>query len=238
MWLWIIATLVAFFIKGLCGFANSLIFSSILGLGIDNVRISPVELVLGYPTNVILAVKNRQHLKTKIWLPMALCLLLGNIPGAILLKNVDATKIKLVFGIVVVLLGIELYLRENGHNIVKESKAFLGGVGLAAGLMCGIFGIGVLVAAYISRVTTTTDEFKANTGAVFIVENTVRIVLYSVLGVITAQSLKTAFALMPLMLLAMYGGMKFSKVLDEKVVKRIVILMLIVSGIYLIVKNI
>lgn len=40
MWLWIIATLVAFFIKGLCGFANTLVFTSILGFGASDVNIS------------------------------------------------------------------------------------------------------------------------------------------------------------------------------------------------------
>ena len=31
---WILATLTAFFIKGLCGFANTLVFTSILSFGI------------------------------------------------------------------------------------------------------------------------------------------------------------------------------------------------------------
>ena len=35
MILWIIATLCAFFIKGLCGFANTLVFTSILGFGLS-----------------------------------------------------------------------------------------------------------------------------------------------------------------------------------------------------------
>ena len=32
MYLWILATLIAFFIKGLCGFANTLIFTSIMSI--------------------------------------------------------------------------------------------------------------------------------------------------------------------------------------------------------------
>lgn len=41
---WILATLTAFYIKGLCGFANSLVFSSVLSFGITNANISPVPL--------------------------------------------------------------------------------------------------------------------------------------------------------------------------------------------------
>ncbi len=48
---WIIATIAAFFIKGLCGFANTLVFNSILAFGNNNINVSPVEVLLGYPTN-------------------------------------------------------------------------------------------------------------------------------------------------------------------------------------------
>ena len=53
----IIATLVAFFIKGLCGFANTLIFNGILSYTANNINISPLEVVLGYPSNIILVWK-------------------------------------------------------------------------------------------------------------------------------------------------------------------------------------
>ena len=52
--MWALATFVAFFIKGLCGFANTLVFTTILGFGEANVNISPVELLLGFPSNLIL----------------------------------------------------------------------------------------------------------------------------------------------------------------------------------------
>lgn len=81
IFLWISATLVAFYIKGLCGFANTLVFSSILGFGVNNVNISPIELVLGYPSNIILTVKNRKSLDPKVFIPMAVLVVLGSILG-------------------------------------------------------------------------------------------------------------------------------------------------------------
>lgn len=75
MWLWILATVVAFFIKGLCGFANTLVFTSILGFGANNVNISPVELVLGYPTNIILTWKNRYFIRCALWALWCRCLI-------------------------------------------------------------------------------------------------------------------------------------------------------------------
>ena len=83
MWLWIIATTAAFYIKGLCGFANTLVFTSILGFGENNVIISPVELMLGYPTNLILTWQNRKELKKHVFIPLAVLVLAGSLPGSL-----------------------------------------------------------------------------------------------------------------------------------------------------------
>ena len=237
MWLWIVATLAAFFVKGLCGFANTLVFTSILGFGANNVAISPVELLLGYPTNLILTWRNRKELNKFVFIPLAILVLVGSIPGALLLKSVDAGYIKIVFGIVVVLLGIEMYMREKGTKHMKESRMILGFIGILSGVLCGLFGVGALLAAYVGRVTKTSDEFKANISAVFIVENTFRIILYLVLGIITFDAIRQALILLPFVLIGLFTGIKSGKALNEKIVKRLVIILLIISGFALIFKE-
>ncbi len=237
MWFWILATLVAFYVKGLCGFANTLVFTSIMGFGVDNVNISPVELVVGFPTNVILTWQNRTKLKRSIYLPLTLMVLAGSLPGAFLLRNVDAHIIKIIFGAVVILIGLEMFLREKSQKKYRENKVVLVIVGILAGLMCGLFGVGALLAAYISRVTDNMEEFKANSAFIFIVDNLFRMVTYSVLGVITWESLRLSFLLMPVMLIGLFAGIRSSKILNEKIVKKLVIVLLVVSGIALIAKN-
>ncbi len=234
---WIIATFAAFFIKGLCGFANTLVFTTILGFGVNNVNISPVELVLGFPSNCILTWKNRKKLDARIYLPMILLVLLGSIPGAFLLKNVDARNIKIVFGVVVVLVGTEMMLKEYDRIHMKDSKIVLMIVGLLGGLMCGLFGVGVLMAACVGRVTNTSEEFKANLSVIFIVENIFRIIMYGTIGLITPDSLKLVVCLVPFMLAGVFAGMKSATVLNEKLVKKLVIVLLIISGLALIIKN-
>lgn len=235
MWL-IIATLCAFFVKGLCGFANTLVFTTILGFSQDNVNISPVELVLGYPSNLIVAWKERKGINWKICLPLSLLVIIGSIPGILLLKNVDVRIIKIFFGVVVIFIGIEMLLRENAKKR-KESKIILAGIGLLSGLLCGLYGIGALLAAYVSRVTDNSKSFKANICIVFLAENTFRIFAYAMAGIITLDTIKKAAILVPVMLAGLWLGMKSSSVLDEKSVKKIVIIVLIVSGIALVVNN-
>lgn len=237
MGVWIIAVLCAFFIKGLCGFANTLVMTSILSFGVNNVNISPVDLAIGYPPNIIMVWKNRAHLRPKVCIPVSILVLIGSLPGAILLKNVDARAIKIVFGVAVVFLAIEMYCRDRGIVLLPDSKLFLGIIGLLSGVLCGLFGVGALLAVYITRMTETNDEFKCNISAVFLVENTFRIVMYLVLGVFTIAGLKQALLMFPFMLIGLFAGMKCATVLDEKVVKKLVIVLLIISGVMLIVKN-
>lgn len=80
MSLWFIAAFTAYFVKGLCGVANTLIFTTILSFVAVNANISPVDLLLGYPANLILTCKNRRSLDTKVFLPLAILVLAGSIP--------------------------------------------------------------------------------------------------------------------------------------------------------------
>lgn len=236
-WLWILAAIAAYFIKGLCGFANTLVFTSILSFGASNANISPIDLLLGYPTNLILTWKNRKSLDPKVCLPLAALVLAGSIPGAFLLKNVDARAIKLVFGVVVAALGAEMFLREYSKKRMRSSRIVLAVIGVTAGVLCGLFGVGALLAAYVSRVTEDGGSFKANISAVFIVDNTFRIVLYSVLGLLTFDTLRTALLLMPFGFAGLFLGMKCSSRMNESLVRKITSVLLVLSGISLILKN-
>ena len=230
MALWMLAAAAAYFVKGLCGFANTLVFTSILSFGsATNANISPVDLLVGYPTNVILTWKNRKKLNARVWLPLAALVLAGSVPGALLLKHVDARAIKVVFGAVIVLLGAEMLLRERQKGKLRSSKLLLVLIGVLAGVLCGLFGVGALLAAYVSRVTDDQNGFVA--------ENTFRIVLYSCLRLITPETLRTALLLLPFALLGLWLGMRSSARLNEKTAGRLVAVLLVLSGVSLIVKN-
>lgn len=234
MW-WIVATICAFFIKGLCGFANTLVFTIILSFGNNNINISPVELILGYPTNLIMVWHERKSIKWSLCIPMVILVIAGSIPGILFLKNADTGFVKIMFGFVIIFIGIEMLLREFRAKKVEQSRIILGIIGIFSGLLCGLYGVGALLGAYVSRVTDDTHSFKANICSVFLIENTLRIIIYTVYGIITADILKQAIILVPFMLVGLILGILSSKVLDEKVVKKIVEIMLIISGIALVI---
>ena len=238
MALWIIAALAAYFVKGLCGFANTLVLSSILSFGVNNINISPVDLMLGMPGNCILAYRNRKSLRNDLWIPLSLLVLAGSLPGVFLLKNTDARIIKIIFGCAVIFTALEMLWRETHSSSGRSSRVFLVIIGILSGVLCGLFGVGALLAAYVGRTAKNQDEFKANISAVFIAENLFRIILYSANGIITAAAVRQALFMVPFMLAGLWLGMKSSSFLNEKTVKKCVIILLVISGALLILQNI
>ena len=237
MVLWMLAVAVSYFVKGLCGFANTLVLTSILSFGTPNVNISPIDLLLGYPANALLTWENRKNLNPKVIVPLAALVLAGCIPGALLLKNVDVRAIKIVFGVVVVLLGAEMLVREYNQTKLRSSKWLMGIIGIAAGVLCGLFGVGALLAAYINRVTEDGKSFKGNISAVFLAENTFRLILYSFLHILTWNTVKMALVLLSFMLFGLWCGMKSSRRLQEGTVRKIMAVLLVLSGVSLIGMN-
>lgn len=228
------AAVCAYFVKGLCGFANTLVFSTILSFSTNNVNISPVELVLGLPSNIMISYKERKSVQWKVCLPLAGLVLLGDIPGILLLKNTNTQVIKGIFGFVIIAIGVEMLLREYMRK-TKKSQLLLITVGILSGILCGLYGIGALLAAYMGRVTDNSSSFKGNLCIVFLIDNLFRLVMYGVTGIITLATLKQSVVLFPFMALGLFLGMKGSSFLDEKKIKKLIIIMLILSGVSLIV---
>lgn len=238
---WMMATFAAFFVKGLCGFANTLVFQSILSFQNDNRNISPVELILTYPANIILMLKERKSLKWNVCLPLTALVVVGSIPGILLLKTADTTVIKIIFGIVTVFVAVEMFFRmrrkENKEEgIVAKILMFI--VGLISGVLCGLYGVGALLGAFVGRKTDTLSAFKANMSFIFVVENTIRLILYIILKILNIEILTKALIMIPFMFAGLLLGMFASRFVNEKHAKKIIILLLIISGISLVVTSI
>lgn len=230
MILWAAAVLTAYFVKGLCGFANTLVVTTILSFSQASASISPVELLLSYPSNLLMAWRERRTIRWRMCLPLMGLVLLGCIPGAFLLKNAGSDIVKLGFGVVIVLIGLDMLLRGQSPRSEKASPWKTVLIGLLSGVLCGLYGVGALLGAYLSRVTEDSHAFKANLNMVFAVENTFRIALYLITGVFTLEAFYRAVMLLPVMLLGLLAGMACSARMKEQTARRMVTLALIVTS--------
>lgn len=239
MIIWIVATVVSFFVKGLCGFANTMVFTSMLSFATDNIDISPIDLMLSYFTNATLVLRERKRIEWRIVLPLAGLMLVGIIPGLFFLKNTDARLVKIGFGAIIVYLGFNMFWRDlHPKETHKDSQIVVIITGILAGVMCGMYGIGALLSAHLMRVSKDTRSFKANICTLFLIDDTFRVVMYAVTGIITLASIKRTLMLVPFMALGLFIGLKSANVLNERTARKIVISMLIISGVVLIISNI
>ena len=222
----------------MCGFANTLVFSSIMAFHVDNVNISPLDLVIGIPANLCQFWRNRQNVHKKEAALLAVLLIVGAVPGALLLKNGDTHGIKLLFGVVVTALGLEMLVSEvRGRTPQKPNPAALLAVGVAAGLMVGLFGVGALLAVYVGRTAANSAEFKGTLAVVFLVDNATRLTLYTATGILNAQVLHLALWCLPLMLAGLLLGMWLARFVDEHRAKLLVDGFLVLSGVSLLATN-
>ena len=237
MVLWIAAALIAGFIKGLCGVGDAPVFSSIMSFAANNIDISPVSVIPSLPTNFFIAWKNRKSLKKKIWMPMALLLIAGTIPGTFVLKNADTGRLKLFFGFFIIFVGALMLYNELSSRKIKPSKWLLLAVGVISGLSSGLFGIGVMLVVYITMTTDDMSSFKGNICAIFAAENFVRVIMYLLHGMFTPSVMTHAALITPVQFAGVFLGLKAASFLDERRAKLIVMSVLIFSGIMIVITN-
>ena len=238
MVLWMLAVLVGYFVKGVAGFGNTLVVTGTMAFSRTNAELTPVELLLCVPTNWALAIAHRRAIDWRLTLPPLLMVLAGDALGVFLLARVDVSAMKLVFGAVLILLGIEALWRDRQSATAKTAHpALLMLLGIAAGVLCGLFRVGAPLAAYFARVTKEPSAYKGSMCFIFAVENLFRVAAYALTGLLTADTLLNAAILLPFMAAGLFLGMKFSGKMNVRLMKNVVNLLLMFSGAALLLTN-
>ena len=232
----LLASFCGYLVKGMCGFANTLVFDAILSFWQDNIEITPVDLPLSLVSNLLMAWHEHRSVSFRIWGLGALYMIIGIIPGAFFLKTQNPGIIKLILGGLILFLAAGM-LRKKDTQERKPSPIVNMLIGITAGFFSGLLGIGALISLYIARVTTSVDAFRGTLSVLFIVTNTFRLLLYFHTGILTASTLATTASLIPAMAVGLWAGLKLSSRLDEALVKKIILFFLILSGLSLIALN-
>ncbi len=238
IWLWMLAVLVGYFVKGVAGIGNTLVVTAAMAYTRTNAEITPVELLLCVPTNLLLAWQNRRAIDWKLALPPLFMVLTGDVVGVLLLKNVNVDALKVVFGAVLIVLGVEMLWRElRGVADGKPNPVLMGILGVTAGVLCGLFGAGALLAAYFARTTRDDKVYKGSMCMIFAAENIFRVIVCSLTGLLTMETVKTAAILAPFMLIGLLLGMKLSGRMNARAMRIVIIAMLMLSGLPLLLTN-
>lgn len=233
-----IASFLAFFVKGISGFANTLVFSSILSFFTATRNITPIDLLIGFPPNLIIAWRERRSIQPRIVIPLVITLLIGMIPGTFFLKAGNEQTIKAFLGVAIVILALIMMWQARRPEAGTPNQLVLTLIGIFSGFLCGLFGIGAFLVLYINSTTKSSAALKANICCVFIAENIFRIAAYAGLGLLNGLVLRNALLLIPGTLAGLACGLALSKKLPEKATKTAIHCLLLAMGITIFLSNI
>ena len=226
--LYAFSAFLAYFVKGLCGFANTLVFSSILSFWQDNIYITPIDLPLSLISNLLLVFHDHKALSVKIWGSGAFFMILGIIPGTFFLKAGDPALIKIILGFLTMGLALQMLLKKKSAGGAGSALSHAL-IAILAGFISGLLGIGALISIYMARVTNSLEAFRGNLSLLFIMTNLFRFAIYIRTGI--------SLTLVPFMLAGLLGGTMLSSRLGGTLVRRVIIFFLLLSGVALVVTN-
>lgn len=227
--------LLASICKGLVGFGDPLISGPLLSMVLPNSVITPGQVPVSLFLNGKMVWQNRKHFSWKLVFPISVFVLLGILPGVFLLRYGSPAILKLGLGVVIILSGIEMLTRKSAKTrapnpFVRSAVSFI------SGLTAGLFGINLLVLAYLHRVSKKREEFRSNVCFVFLLECIFRGALYLWNGMYTKECLYLSLVAMPGALLGIAIGTRLDKCVSDQLSDKFVVYIFILGGVSTIVK--
>lgn len=223
-----------FFAQTITGFGAALVSLPILLLILslpDAMSLMSIFLLL---FSLILAYQNRTLINKKVVLQMAIGGTLGMILGVQTLKWGNPVILKKALGIFIV--GYVLHAILSKREIQSFKKlGFL--FSILGGFFSGLFSSGgPLFITYIHNKLKDIKVVRATLIGTLAITNTLRIPLLTQAGLMNKAILMNAAYLLPFFLLAIFLGSKFFHHLNEHLLKRFFLFVLLASGIALIIK--
>lgn len=221
---------IAFIVKGLAGFGDPLISTPMLSVFLPNSIITPGLSPVSPILNAKMVWENRAHFSARVVLPISVFVLLGVIPGTLLLKFGAPAPLKVLLGLLIVGLGVEMLTRKAVPT-KKEKPIIRSIVSFCSGFTAGLFGINLLFLAYLERVSLRREEFRANICFVFFLENIFRIAVYLHQGLFTYESLLLSVVALPAAILGVKLGGALDRRMSDRLSRKCIIYVFILGGI-------
>lgn len=223
------------FVSGLAGFAVGFVVS-----GIWLHLITPIQttsLIVGYGlcTQGYGVWKLRHSLSWRTVAPFIVSGMIGVPIGTMLLTYIDPAYLRSGVGFLLVSFGI-YGLAKPGFKPLQAGAAADRGIGFLNGMLCGLTGFpGFIITIWCQVRGWTKDVQRAVFQPVMLAAIVVTAISLSVTGAVAVETLKLYFLGLPALLAGLWLGFKLYGKLDDAAFRKLLLLLLLASGLALIV---
>ena len=231
--------LAAFVVRGLSGFGSSLIAMPLL------VYVMPIRVavpLMGLLAFIMLCFMLARDWHAVIWREVWLMLiptLAGVAAGVLLFASLDNTLLlKCLGGVTLAYAIYALAVHYCGLPVVQCSERWAIPAGFGGSFIDTMFGGGggTVVVVYMHMRRIGKVAFRATAGMLWFFEMTARVTGYAIAGFYTADVLRVAAWLLPVMWLGLWCGERIQSRISQETFSQVVALMLIASGLTLLLK--
>lgn len=237
------ALVLAGFIKGFSGFGTSIILSGALLIFYAPREIIPVLALISIILNLMLIVEHKKYFKTyksnfAFQKETLIFLLLGTILGTYLLKILNTSVIKIIFGITILVFLFLLKHKVSKHKFkipVWEQNAFLGGL---TGLFSGLINVnGPPVMIYGLHQQYNKIKLMRSMLVFLLLADFITIITFSINGLYSSISFMRFISFFPIIILGFIFGKFTRQKTDDTKFKKIIMIFLGIISIQLILDN-
>jgi uncharacterized membrane protein YfcA len=232
--LFLLAAFIGGFASGLAGFAMGFVVSGIWLHVITPIQTTTLIVGYGLWTQGCGVWKLRQSLSWRNVAPFIIGGTIGVPLGTMLLTYIDPAHLRSGVGLLLVLYG--LYgLAQPALKPLQAGIAGDSGIGFLNGLLCGVTGLpGFIITIWCQLRGWTKDMQRAVFQPVMLAAIVVTAISLSFTGAVTAETVRLYVLGLPAMLAGLWLGFKLYGKLDDKAFRRLILLLLLASGLALI----
>ena len=226
--LFVLIQVVANIIQAITGFAGGPIAipPSMALVGVGNAK-AAITMLLWFVT-MIVTIQNLKYIHLKQLGIMLAFMIAGMIPGVWLFDRLPTKALMIIYGVIVVLIGLDKLFRTNSQELKKPWNYV---ALLFAGVMQGMFTSGgPFLALYATTAMKDKKEFRATVSSIWAVLNIYLMFNMFRSGMYTGYVLKlTGFSMIPVFA-AIWIGNRINHRIDQKTFLKLVYVLLMISG--------
>ena len=220
--------LIAYLVRGICGFGSGLIAIPILSLLFPLKVAVPLVVMLDYLASAGQGVSQRQSIQWSEIIRLIVPALIGVSAGLLLFHMVNAELLTRVLGGFVFLYALYSLW---GPRMPRASSWWAVPAALSGGAVGTLFGTGgPFYVTYLKARQLEMADFRATFACIFLLDGTARVAGYVGTEVVNIQLLVLLAMSLPVMILGMYLGGKIHTSLSAEVFTRGISILLLASG--------